>query len=208
MPPSPEKAEIQTPAKDSEAGLGLEVWVKSPDWEVGLEAVLQDFTPGEVILLLDGDIPAKTQVAVQAATCAFHGEVLYCKRRGSRWEAHVSFDDAEPSGMRRSPRFPVRIPARLFASGSSPVDATIVDISGEGLGVEMAGAVPVSANVVVQSEESIALGEVRYCRQNAAGVFRAGILMQHIMKRDGQLVRAAAESGWISKLGLGRKKGK
>lgn len=209
VPPSPEKAQIDVSASAGEPSVGLEVWVKSPTWEVGVGAVLQDFTPGEVILLMDGAIAAKTLVAVQVNTCSFQGEILYCKPRGGRWEAHVSFDDADSSGLRRSPRFPVRIPARLFARGSGgPVEAMILDISGEGLGVEMGCAVPVQANVAVQSEEAVALGEVRHCRQVGPGVFRAGILMQHIMKRDGELVRAAAESGWMSRLGLGRKKGK
>lgn len=209
MPPSWEKAQLQHRAKSGVPGIGLEVRVKSPTWEVGVGAVLQDFTPGEVILLLDDPIQARTQVAVQVNTCSFHGEILYCKPRGSRWEAHVSFDDVDSFGLRRSPRFPVRIPARLFASGSSgSTEAMILDISGEGLGLEMGRAVPAETNVAVQSEEAVALGQVRYCREVRPGVFRAGILMQHIMKRDGELVRVAAESGWRSRLGLGRKKGR
>lgn len=209
MPPSWEKAQLQQRAKSGVPGIGLEVRVKSPTWEVGVGAVLQDFTPGEVILLLDDPIEAKTVVAVRANTCSFHGEILYCKASGRRWEAHVSFDDVDASGLRRSPRFPVRIPARLFVSGSGgPVEAMILDISGEGLGVEMGRAVPVPANVAVESEEAVALGHVRHCREAGPGVFRAGILMQHIMKRDGGLMRAAAESGWMSRLGLGRKKGR
>jgi hypothetical protein len=198
MPPSPEEAQIQGPAKSGDLGVGLEVRVKSPTWEVGVGAILQDFTPGEVILLLDDPITAKTHVAVQVNTCSFHGDILFCKPSGTRWEAHVSFDDVDSSGLRRSPRFPVRIPARLFPTGTSgPIDAMILDISGEGLGVEMGSAVPSKVNVAV-----------RHCREIGPGVFRAGIQMQHIMKRDGELVRAQAESGWMSRLGLGRKKGR
>lgn len=180
--------------------------MKAPTWEVGVGAVLQDFTPGEVILLLNDPIEAKTHVAVQVHMCSFHGEILFCKPSGSRWEAHVSFDDVDASGLRRSPRFPVRIPARLFARGSGgPMEAMILDISGEGLGLEIGRAVLAQANVAVQSEDAVALGHVRHCREIRPGVFRAGILLQHIMKRDSDLVRAA-ESGWMNRLGLGRKK--
>ena len=207
MPPSPDETELQQQAKSDESGVGLEVWVKSPTWEVGVGAVLQDFTPGEVILLLDDPIEEKTQVAVQVNTCSFHGDILFCKPSGRRWEAHVSFDDVDSSGLRRSPRFPVRIPARLFAKGTGgPLEAMILDISGEGLGVEIGRAVPTPANVAVQSLEAVALGHVRHCRESGPGVFRAGIQLQHIMRRDGELVRAAAEAGWMSRLGLGRKK--
>lgn len=208
MPPSPGNAEIKALSKAGEPGVGLEVLVKSPTWEVGVGAVLQDFTPGEVILLLNDPIEAKTHVAVQVNTCSFHGDILFCKPSGNRWEAHVSFDDVDSSGLRRSPRFPVHIPARLFVKGSGdgPIEAMILDISTEGLGVEMGQAVPAQANVAVQSEDAIALGHVRHCREIGSGVFRAGILMQHMMRRDDDLVRAAAESGWMSRFGLGRKK--
>jgi PilZ domain len=209
MPPTPENAEIQQRGSGNERGVGLEVWVKSPTWEVAVGAVLQDFTPGEVILLLDDPIESKTHVSVRANTCSFHGDILYCKPSGIRWEAHVSFDDVDSSGLRRSPRFPVRIPARVFANGSGgPIEAMILDISGEGLGVEMGHGVQAQASVAVQSEDAVALGHVRHCREIGPGVFRAGILMQHIMKRDSELARAAADSGWMSRLGLGRKKGR
>jgi hypothetical protein len=208
MPPSPEETRLQQRARVSERGVGLDVWVKSPTWEVSVGAVLQDFTPGEVILLLEDPIESKTHVVVRVNTCSFYGDVLYCKPSGSRWEAHVSFDDVDASGLRRSPRFPVRIPARLYASGSAPIEAMILDISGEGLGVEIGCAVAAQANVAVQSEDAVALGHVRHCREFGPGVFRAGILLQHIMKRDSQLMRAGAESSWMSRLGLGRKKAK
>jgi PilZ domain len=208
MPPSPEKAQVQPRPRGGEPGVGLEVWVKSPTWEVGVAAVLHDFTPGEVILLMEDPVEAKTHVAVRANTCSFYGDVLYCKPSGTRWEAHVSFDDVDASGLRRSPRFPVHIPARLFASGSVPVEAMILDISGEGLGVEMGQGVAAQATVAVQSEDAVALGHVRHCREIKPGVFRAGILIQHIMKRDAPMAQAGADAGWMSRLGLGRKKGR
>jgi hypothetical protein len=215
MPPIPEKAnppqQPQSSTEDaarnrSTRGLGLEVWVKSPTWEVGVGAVLQDFTPGEVILLLDDPIQAKTEVSVQANTCAFHGDILFCRPSGTRWEAHVSVDDVDASGLRRTPRFPVRIAARVFASATEePIAGTIVDISGEGLGIEMASAVAVGANIAVQSEETVALGKVRHCREIAPGGFRVGVELLHIIRQDRDLAKAA-ESGWMSRLGLGRKK--
>jgi PilZ domain len=218
MPSSPEKAEQQGPAKrqadvvtggQPELGLRLEARVKAPTWEVGLPAIIQDFAPGEVILVLNDSIAAGTHVSVQVNTCSFDGEILFCKPRGGRWEAHVSFDDVDAIGMRRTPRFPVRIPARIFAATSEvPVEGMIVDVSGEGLGIELAQPVALEAGIAVQSEENIALGEVRHCRQISAGLFRAGVRLHHIIKKDPDLEKAAAESGWMGWLGarMGRKK--
>ena len=224
MSPSPEKTEPpenteggQPKAEHAQAGaesrvargFQMEARVTAPTWEIGLSAVVQDFAPGAVMLLLDDKIAAGTHVTIQLNTCSFTGDILFCEPRGSRYEAHVSFDDVDSSGLRRSPRFPVSIPARVFSNTSdTPLEGRIVDISGEGLGIELAVALPLKSNIAVQSEENTALGEVRFCRERSTGVFRVGVQLHHILKKDPELEKAAAESGWMNKLGarFGRKK--
>ncbi|MGA2877919.1 MAG: PilZ domain-containing protein [Bryobacteraceae bacterium] len=218
MSPSPEKIEGQKPAetpspgsseKPLTRGLQVEARLTAPTWEIGLSAVVHDFTPGEVILLLDDQIAAGTRVTVQLNTSSFVGDILFCSPNGTRYEAHVSFDDVDATGLRRTPRFPVSIPARIFSSSSEePLDGKIVDVSGEGLGVELAAAIPMQTNIAVQSEENTALGVVRHCRELSPGRFRAGIQLHHIIKKDPDLEKASADSGWMNKLGarLGRKK--
>ena len=218
MSAPPEKMEGQQPAKEQAdgvpgklggLGLHLDARVTAPTWEVGLSAVIQDFTPGEVILLMDDPIPAGTTISVQVATCSFDGQILYCTQSGSRWETHVSFDDVDATGLRRTPRFPVRIPARIYVAASEvPLDGMIVDVSGEGLGIELPQALPKQANIAVQSEENTALGVVRHCRELSSNLFRAGVQLHHIIRKDPDLEKASAEAGWMNKLGarLGRKK--
>jgi len=214
---SPEEIERQNPVAEQvpgkippARGLQLEARVTAPTWEVALPAVLQDFAPGEVILVLDDQVAAGTRVTIQLNRFSFPGEILFCALRGGRWEAHVSFDDADGIGLRRSPRFPVKIPARVFSSTSDiPLEGRIVDVSGEGLGIELDRPLPIQTNVVVQSEENIALGEVRHCREVSSGLFRAGVQLHHIVKKDPELERRYGKTGWINKLGaqFGRKKG-
>ena len=191
------------------SGLGIEARVKALTWEVGVAAVIQDFAQGEVILLLNDSIAAGTHVSVQVDTFSFAGEVMFCKLRDARWETHVSFDDVDAMGMRRAPRLPVRIRARLFTGTSDgPITATIVDVSGAGMGIELGQPMQVESNIVVQSEEAIGLGVVKHCRQVTPGVFRAGVQLHHIVEKDPDLVKAAEEAGWKSWLGvrLGRRK--
>lgn len=216
LTPSPEKTERDQPAAEQGGaeprgtrGLQLEARVTSPLWEIGLSALVHDFTPGEVILLLDDKITAGTHVSVQVNTCSFDGQILFCSPAGSRWEAHISFDDVDATGLRRTPRFPVRIPARVYSSTSDvPIESMIVDVSGEGLGIELPTAVPKQTNIAVQSEETTALGVVRHCRELSSGIFRAGIQLHHIIRKDPDLEKASAEAGWINKLSarFGRKK--
>jgi hypothetical protein len=216
MSPSPEKIEGQQPAGTEDSsqnpptrGLQVEARVTAATWEIGLSAVLHDFTPGEVILLLDDQIPSGTHVTIQINTSSFDGVILFCSPSGSRWETHVSFDDVDSTGLRRTPRFPVSIPTRVFSNASAvPLDGKIVDISGEGLGIELEGPLPLQTNIVVQSEENTALGVVRHCRELASGRFRVGVQLHHIVRKDPELEKASAETGWINKLGarFGRKK--
>lgn len=216
MSPSPEEFEgdqratelTQSLADNQPArGLQLEARVTAPTWEVGLSAVVQDFTSGEVILLLDDQIAAGTRVTVQLNTASFDGEILFCASAGSRYEAHVSFDDVDATGLRRTPRFPVRIPARVFVNTSDgPIEGTIEDISGDGLNMMLVQPVPVQANVAVQSEENFAFGIVRHCREHSSGLFRTGIQLLHIVKKDPDLAKASTDLGWMNKLGFGRRK--
>jgi hypothetical protein len=187
----------------------MQARVTAPTWEIGLAALVHDFTPGEVILILDDNIAAGTRVTIQINMSSFVGDILYCSPSGSRWEAHVSFDDVDSTGLRRTPRFPVNLPARVFSNVSEvPLEGRIVDVSGEGLGIELAVQLPKQNNIAVQSEENTALGVVRHCRELSSGLFRAGVQLHHIVRKDLDLEKASAESGWMNKLGarFGRKK--
>jgi hypothetical protein len=211
MSPSPEKIEGKQAAADgteeapknpATRGLQMQARVTAHTWEIGLSAVIQDFTPGEVILLVDDQIASSTHVTIQMNNASFDGVVLFCSPSGSSWEAHVSFDDVDATGLRRTPRFPVSIPARVFSSATdAPLEGRIVDISGEGLGIELPEVLPMQANIAVQSEENTALGVVRHCRELAAGGFRVGVQLHHIVRKDPELEKASADSGWINKLG-------
>jgi|SRR5665213_23012 len=215
-PEPPKKTEGRQPAtKQTEAsaesrpprGLQLPALVTAPTWEIGLSALVQDFTPGEVVLQMDDEIQAGTRVTIQLNTASFSGDILFCAPSGSHYEAHVSFDDVDASGLRRTPRFPVNIPARVFSGASDvPIQGKIVDVSGEGLGIDLATQLPKQAHIAVQSEENTALGVVRHCREISSGLFRAGVQLHHIVKKDPELEKASAESGWMNKLGLGRRK--
>jgi len=166
------------------AGLNLAVSVTSPTWEVGMAAVIKEFTPSEAIIVLDGMISPGTVVNVVIDAFGFDGEVLYCERRGDQYEAHVYRNDPDKTGSRRTRRFPVQIPGRVFAPGmAAPLPVTIVDISGEGLGIELATHLPTAKTVAVESESNVAFGIVRFSRRLSEGRVRVGVLLHQIIRR-------------------------
>ena len=153
-------------------GLNLPVSVASPTLGLEKPGVLKDFTPSQAIIILESHISPGTSVYVTIDTFAFDGEVLSCERCDDRFEAHVYVNDSVEASSRKTPRFPVKISASVFASGvASPIAATIVDISGEGLGIDLSIDFLEESIIAVESKANIAFGIVRYSRQLPEGGF-------------------------------------
>jgi hypothetical protein len=146
--------------------------------------VLQGFTPGEVAVLLNEPVSEQRAVAVHFNSFTFEGQTLYCRPREDQYEAHISIDDVEGAGLRRAPRFPVKLPARLLPPHASPVAITILDISRDGLGIESPMAVETGQAIAVECGAVFVFAVVRHCRQLSEGLFRAGAEMHHLFERN------------------------
>jgi len=91
-------------------------------------------------------------VAVAFKDARFEGEVMHCEPKDSLYQTNIRFKDADEKGLRRVPRFPVRLSALVFAVNSSDaIPAAIIDISGGGLGLELSSALSGGDPVVVES---------------------------------------------------------
>lgn len=182
-------------------GLNLVAFVTNAAWGAGMSAIVEDFTPGEATLILEGVVSQGTSVKVRIRDFAFEGEILYCEKRGDQYEAHVSIDDLDEMGLRRTPRFPLSFPALVSAAGFvGPLPATIVDVSGDGFGMEMSAALLYDTPIAVESDSNIALGIVRYCQEIPVGKFRVGVQLHHIVKREKRPVSTNLRSGLITNL--------
>jgi hypothetical protein len=168
-----------------------------------MPGVVEGFTPGETTILLEGLVSQGTLVKVEMGAFAFHGEVLFCERRADKYEAHISINDVDESGLRRTPRFPVSIAGTVFAAPlAAPTPATIVDISGDGLGIELPVHLPAQTNIAVESESNVAFGAVRFSRALPAGGFRIGVELHHIVQREAARPNAAAvRTGLMGRMG-------
>jgi hypothetical protein len=74
--------------------------------------VLQGFTAGEVIVSLQEPLSEQQKASVHLHSFAFEGQILYCRPKATGYEAHITIDDAEENGLRRTPRFAEKLPAR------------------------------------------------------------------------------------------------
>ena len=163
--------------------LGLEIQVVDFLSNYTVRGLLEGFTPGEVAILLNEPISEQRMVTVHLNSFVFEGHTLYCRPRQDQFEAHISIDDIEVNGLRRAPRFPVRLPAQRFLSQTEPVAITIIDISSDGLGIELPVSVEVGQPIAVRSGSVFVFAIIRHCRQLCEGSFRAGAEMHHLFEK-------------------------
>ena len=218
MSPSPDKTDDQQPtAEQSQAapetpptrGLQLEARVTSTTWEIGLAAVVQDFTPGEVILILDDKIASGTHVTIQMNTCAFDGVILFCEPSGARWETQCHSTTWTPrdcagrlafrSAFRHeSSRARARVRSKARSSMFRAKDW-------EWSWPRPSRSKPTSRCRARKTRRSAWFAIAGNFLPDSFG---SGIQLLHIVRKDLDLEKASAESGWMNKLGVrfGRKK--
>ena len=180
--------------------LGLEVQVVDFLSGYTVPGRLESFTPGEVTVMLNEPVSEHRIVSVQLNSFVFEGETLYCGVRQSGYEAHISIDDAGKTGLRRSPRFPVNFAGHLFAAHAGRAPITIVDISRDGLGLDVPVQLEVGQPIGVSTESVFVFATVRHCRHAPQGLFRAGVEMHHLFEMPAKPAAEPAGSGILRKV--------
>jgi len=145
--------------------------------------MLVGFTPGEVAILTDEIMSEDRSVEVQLKSFSFEGQVLYSRPCGIPYETHISIDDMERPGLRRTPRFPVDLPAELMLSDGDPIGMTIRDLSRDGMGLDLPVSLEVGQPVAIASGPAFVFAVVRYCQPATGGRFRAGVEMHHLFEK-------------------------
>lgn len=175
-----------------------EMQASRADWVIGLDVqvvdflsgytvagVLEGFTTGEVTVAISESIPEHRTVMVQLDSFVFEGETLFCRPKGNGYEAHITIADVEQNGRRREPRFPIKLAGRMFVPHSEPVALTVLDMSREGLGIELPMAVEPGQPVAISAGFVFVFATVRYCRAEGA-LYRAGVEIQHVLEKPAE----------------------
>lgn len=149
-----------------------------------IRGVLDGFTPGEVQVRIAELLPEQRPVSVRILGFLFFGDVVYCRVKDDAYEAHITIDDFDSNGLRKEPRLPVRVPGQLWMANEAPKSILLRDISGQGLRIESAVAVPVDEALIITTARALVFGTVRYCRNTGDNVYRAGIEIEHVLERS------------------------
>jgi len=166
----------------SDCPLQIDVSVVDVLSDYTVRGVLVGFTPGEVAVWVDEEIPPGRAVSVHLNEFSFEGQTLYCGSKEGQHEVHISIDDMAGARMRRTPRFPMTVPAELMQPNAGPVEITIRDISRDGMGIESPVSLETGHPVAVVSGQAFVFAVVRYCEPLPGGKFRAGVEMHHLFE--------------------------
>ena len=69
--------------------MNLAISVTPFSTSISYVGAIQDFTPGEVSLLLAEFVPVGTPVAVTVKDATFEGEILYCEPKDRQYQTNV-----------------------------------------------------------------------------------------------------------------------
>jgi hypothetical protein len=166
-----------------------------------VRGILEGFTPGEATIVLGEPVEEQRAVTVRLNSFAFEGRTLYCRQREDQYEAHISIDDVEATGLRRAPRFPVKLPAHLLLSASGGALAImIVDISRDGLGIDLTVPLEAGQSIGIECGSVLILAIVRHCRESPNGLFRAGAEMHHLFENNVELPSESPRSSFLQRV--------
>jgi hypothetical protein len=195
-----ETANVALDENSQEWALRMEIQVVDFLSGYTVTGILEGFTPGEVTVLLPEVVTEQRAVTVHFDSFVFGGEVLYCRPKREGFEAHITIDDVEATGLRRSPRFPLRLPAQMFVPDADPVNVMISDVSCEGLGIELPMEVQFGQPIALVSGSVSIFGSVRYCCRTGQSGFRAGVEIQHLFERTAEAPSEEPRGGLLGKV--------
>ena len=165
-----------------------------------VSGVLLGFTPGEVAILVEEPLSEKRDVTVHLDSFSFEGHTLFCGPHENEYRVHISIDDLQGGGLRRTPRFPVMIPAELLTSSCDYVSITIRDLSRDGMGIESPIPLKAGQPIAIVSGPAFVFAVVRHCQHMPDGLFRAGVEMHHLFEMPGKPAEEPTGSGILRKV--------
>jgi len=165
-------------------GFGIPVVMKSSS--LNLVGIIEEIRPHAVSILVREAVAEGTAVSIEFGAVSLESTIITCQPCGSKYLACAVMLDSGECDRRSAERFPVTLEIRIWrAISDSPLDAAVVDVSAQGLGLELSTSLDNGETVMIESASNTAFGVARHCTPLCDGRFHAGVEVFHVMPKEG-----------------------
>ncbi len=184
--PSAPDALIGSPEENQEAtnslGRGLGVLITTSRSRVA--GIIHDIQPRGLSILVRQPL-AKGSISVEFGAVARYAEIVSCQPKTGKYELFVVLANINKRDLRGTERYPLTQEVQIQrASRDTPLAATVVDLSMQGVGLEMTAPLEPDEIITVENDSSVGFGIVRHCTPLVDGRFQVGVEIFHIMPKD------------------------
>ena len=163
---------------------------------------LRNFADGAIQVIIPEALRDKSLVTVTFTDdCVLEGTVLYCNPKEGAYRAGIYFA-SDADSRRKQPRYAApdeAVKISFLGSRHSSMDGCVVDFSKGGIGLRLLTRISLGEWVKVEMKSTILFGEIRHCRQDSDGTFRAGVEIETVISRTNPRNSQEADGGenWI-----------
>jgi hypothetical protein len=162
-------------------GRGIGVLIKTSDLK--LVGVIQEIKTHGLSIAIKQPLKVGSSVSVEFGSECRNGEIISCRRTGSTYETCVVMEKA--ADRRLDERFPVTLEVRIVAdSVGSKTNALVVDLSRQGMGLEIPTPLKLQETVAIETATNQAFGIVRNCQELPGGNYHAGVEIFHVIPKE------------------------
>lgn len=184
--PSAPDALTGNPEENREAknslGRGIAVLITTSRSRVA--GIIHDIQPHGLSILVKQPL-ATGSISVEFGAVARYAEIVSCRPKAGKYELSVVLANINKRDLRGTERYPLTQEVQIHAiSLDSPLAATVVDLSMQGVGLELVAPLDPGEIITMEGDSSLGFGIVRHCTPLVDGRFQVGVEIFHVMPKD------------------------
>ena len=164
-------------------GRGIGVLIKTSNLK--LVGIIQEIKTQALSIAVKQPLKVGSSVSVEFGSECRNGGIISCRQTGSTYETCVVMENRKAADRRVDERFPVTQEVRILADSlGSQTNALVVDLSRQGMGLEIPTPLKLKETVAIETASNEAFGIVRHCKELPGGNYHAGVEIFNVMPKE------------------------
>jgi len=170
--------------RDARNSLGRGITVLITTSRARVAGIIHAIQPHALSILVKQPL-AEGSVSVEFGAVARYAEIVSCQPKAGKYELSVVLANIRKRDLRGTERYPLTQEVQVQAASlDSPLSATVVDLSMQGVGLELIAPLRPGEVITIESDSGVGFGIVRHCTPLVDGRFQVGAEVFHTMPKD------------------------